>query len=144
MSDEEADIVNEDLEVPVAPTKPEKKKRTMTPEALERLAKARVKAAEVKRAMRAAKTEKETQIKEKVKKEQLDKMEKKVRNSLLDFSVDDKPATTKEESLPLEEQIEVIRKPKKTKKKVVVMHDSGSDSDSETQVIYIPRSKKSS
>jgi hypothetical protein len=139
MSDEEADIVNEDLEVPVAPAKPEKKKKVMTPEALERLAKARIRAAEVKRAMRAAKTEKETEIKEKVKKEQLEKMEKKVRNSMIDLSVDAQPATPKEESL--EEQVEIIHKPKKNKKKVVVMHDSGSDSDSETQVIYIPRKK---
>ena len=83
-------------------------------------------------------------------------MEKKVRNSMIDLSVSLTEGNTdinerargalpsdksKEESLPLEEQIEVIRKPKKTKKKVVVMHDSGSDSDSETQVIYIPRKK---
>ena len=128
MSDEEADIVNEDLEVLVVPTKPEKQKRIMTESQLEKLKLAREKAALVKRAARAAKTEKENEIKEKVKKEQLEKMEKKVRNSMIDLSVDEKPA-----------------KPNKPKKKVVVMHDSGSDSDSETQVIYIPRrSNKSS
>eukprot|EP00966_Prymnesium_polylepis_P214407 4965309-Prymnesium_polylepis.1 len=52
--------------------------------------------------------------------------------------LDDKPTTPKQE--PLEEQVEVTRKPKKPKKKVVVMHDS-SDSDRETQVIYIPKTK---
>ncbi len=138
MSDDEADIVNEDLEVPVAPPKPEKKKRTMTPEALERLAKARIRAAEVKRAARSAKTEKENEIKEKVKKEQLEKMEKKVRNSMIDLSVSNNNTEPS-----LEEQVEIMRKPKKPKKKVVVMHDSGSDSDSETQVIYIPKKKSS-
>lgn len=133
----------EDLEIPieVEPPKPEKKKKTMTPEMLEKLKLAREKAAQVKRAARTAKTEKENEIKEKVKKEQLEKMEKKVRNSMIDLSVDDKPATPKSESL--EEQVEIMRKPKKPKKKVVVMHDSGSDSDSETQVIYIPKKKSS-
>ena len=152
-----------DLEIPieVEPPKREKKKKVMTPEMLEKLKLAREKAALVKRAARAAKTEKENEIKEKVKKEQLEKMEKKVRNSMIDLSVSltegnteinerargalpsEKPAIPNKESL--EEQVEVIRKPKKPKKKVVVMHDSGSDSDSETQVIYIPRrSNKSS
>ena len=77
MSDEEADLVNEDLEVPVAPTKPEKKKRVMTESQLEKLKLARIRAAEVKRANRSAKTEKENEIKEKVKKGKLEKWKKK-------------------------------------------------------------------
>eukprot|EP00966_Prymnesium_polylepis_P185715 4304816-Prymnesium_polylepis.1 len=58
---------------------------------------------------------------------------------MIDLSVDEKPAPKE----PLEEEVEIIRKPKKPKKKVVGMHDSGSDSDSDsqTQVIYIPRKK---
>ena len=84
----------EDLEIPieVEPPKPEKKKKVMTPEMLDKLKLARIRAAEVKKAARTAKTEKENEIKEKVKKEQLEKMEKKVRSSMIDLSVDEKPA----------------------------------------------------
>ena len=137
MSDSEGELVNKDVEISVKPSKPEKKKRTMTPEALERLAKAREKAAEVKRALRKAKDEKETEIKQRVKKEQLDKMERKVRNSMIDLTVDD-PKEPKEVEVEEEEE-EVVKKVKKKSKKkpVVIIEESSSDDDS--NVVYIKR-----
>lgn len=126
----------EDLEIPVEEelSKTEKKKKVMTPEALERLAKARIRAAEVKRAARKAKDEKENEIKEKVKKEQLEKMEKKVRNSMIDLSSES--ATLSGE----DEQAEVIKKPKKPKKKpVVIVEQDSSSSDDDSNVVYIKR-----
>ena len=132
----------EDLEIPVEPeplkgvtTKP---KKVMSELQLEKLKIAREKAAQVKKAARAEKDKLEAELREKEKAKRLAKLEEKVKKSHIDL--DEKPIP-KQESL--EEQVEVIRKPKKPKKKVVVMHDSGSDSDSETQVIYIPKKKSS-
>ena len=134
----------EDLEIPVEPELPKgvnaKPKKVMSELQLEKLKIAREKAAQVKKAARAEKDKLEAELREKEKAKRLAKLEDKVKKSHIDL--DEKPQP-KQESL--EEQVEIIRKPKKPKKKVVVMHDSGSDSDSETQVIYIPRrSNKSS
>lgn len=132
----------EDLEISVESEPPKsvttKPKKVMSELQLEKLKIAREKAAQVKKAARAEKDKLEAELREKEKAKRLAKLEEKVKKSHIDL--DDKPIP-KEEPLPLEEQIEVIRKPKKTKKKIVVMHDSGSDSDSETQVIYIPKKK---
>jgi hypothetical protein len=173
----------EDLEVPISSSrtkdgnnnrengdfgstkKTEKKKRIMTPEALERLAKAREKAAEVKKKMKEAKKEKENQIIEKVKKEQMEILEKKVRNKMVDLSVDNEKESEDSSSPPLpkgtrnlmsargalspqdgnnnrengdfgSEEPKKIKK-KKPKKPVVIVEESSSDDDE--NVIYIKR-----
>jgi len=130
----------EDLEISVESEPPKsvttKPKKVMSELQLEKLKIAREKAAQVKKAARAEKDKLEAELREKEKAKRLAKLEEKVKKSHIDL--DDKPQP-KQESL--EEQVEIIRKPKKTKKKIVVMHDSGSDSDSETQVIYIPKKK---
>jgi hypothetical protein len=74
----------------------------------------------------------------KEKEKRLAKMKDKVEKQYIDL--DEKPVSKE----PLEEQVEVMKKPKKPKKKVVIMHDSSdsdSDNDSHTQVIYIPKKK---
>ena len=133
----------EDLEIPIdEPELPKTKpKRIMSPEALERLAKAREKAAQVKRQMKAAREEKEDEIRQKVKAERIAKMEQKVNKSFIDL--DEKPKESKAKAEPVEktELSEEVVVKKKPKKKVVIMHDSGSDSDENTQVIYIPKKK---
>jgi hypothetical protein len=128
----------EDLEVPAEPLKPEKKKKVMTEEMLEKLKVAREKAAQVKRAAKLEKDKVQQDLVAKEKEKRLAKMKDKVEKQYIDL--DEKPAPKE----PLEEQLEVIKKPKKPKKKVVIMHnssDSDSDSDSQTQVIYIPKKK---
>ena len=127
----------EDLEVPAEPLKPEKKKKVMTEEMLEKLKLAREKAAQVKRAAKLEKDKVQQDLVAKEKEKRLAKMKDKVEKQYIDL--DEKPAPKE----PLEEKIEIIKKQKKPKKKVVIMHDSGSDSDSDsqTQVIYIPKKK---
>ena len=125
----------EDLEVPAEPLKPEKKKKVMTEEMLEKLKVAREKAAQVKRAAKLEKDKVQQDLVAKEKEKRLAKMKDKVEKQYIDL--DEKPAPKE----PLEAEVDLVRKPKKPKKKVVVMHDSGSDSDSDCQVIYIPRKK---
>ena len=125
----------EDLEVPAEPLKPEKKKKVMTEEMLEKLKVAREKAAQVKRAAKLEKDKVQQDLVAKEKEKRLAKMKDKVEKQYIDL--DEKPAPKE----PLEAEVDLVRKPKKPKKKVVVMHHSGSDSDSDCQVIYIPRKK---
>ena len=128
----------EDLEVPAEPLKPEKKKKVMTEEMLEKLKVAREKAAQVKRAAKLEKDKVQQDLVAKEKEKRLAKMKDKVEKQYIDL--DEKPVSKE----PLEEQVEVMKKPKKPKKKVVIMHDSSdsdSDNDSHTQVIYIPKKK---
>ena len=127
----------EDLEVPAEPLKPEKKKKIMTEEMLEKLKVAREKAAQVKRAAKLEKDKVQQDLVAKEKEKRLAKMKDKVEKQYIDL--DEKPAPKE----PLEAEVDLVRKPKKPKKKVVIMHDSGSDSDSDsqTQVIYIPKKK---
>ena len=125
----------EDLEVPAEPLKPEKKKKVMTEEMLEKLKVAREKAAQVKRAAKLEKDKVQQDLVAKEKEKRLAKMKDKVEKQYIDL--DEKPVSKE----PLEAEVDLVRKPKKPKKKVVVMHDSGSDSDSDCQVIYIPRKK---
>jgi hypothetical protein len=125
----------EDLEVPAEPLKPEKKKKVMTEEMLEKLKVAREKAAQVKRAAKLEKDKVQQDLVAKEKEKRLAKMKDKVEKQYIDL--DEKPAPKE----PLEAEVDLVRKPKKPKKKVVIMHDSGSDSDSDCQVIYIPRKK---
>ena len=128
----------EDLEVPAEPLKPEKKKKVMTEEMLENLKVAREKAAQVKRAAKLEKDKVQQDLVAKEKEKRLAKMKDKVEKQYIDL--DEKPVSKE----PLEEQVEVMKKPKKPKKKVVIMHDSSdsdSDNDSHTQVIYIPKKK---
>lgn len=124
-----------DLEVPAEPLKPEKKKKIMTEEMLEKLKVAREKAAQVKRAAKLEKDKVQQDLVAKEKEKRLAKMKDKVEKQYIDL--DEKPVSKE----PLEAEVDLVRKPKKPKKKVVVMHDSGSDSDSDCQVIYIPRKK---
>ena len=125
----------EDLEVPAEPLKPEKKKKVMTEEMLEKLKVAREKAAQVKRAAKLEKDKVQQDLVAKEKEKRLAKMKDKVEKQYIDL--DEKPVSKE----PLEAEVDLVRKPKKPKKKVVIMHDSGSDSDSDCQVIYIPRKK---
>ncbi len=140
---EDLEILAEELPPSEPKTKP---KKVMSELQLEKLKLAREKAAQVKKAARAEKDKLEAELREKEKAKRLAKLEEKVKNSHIDL--DEKPtplpergAVSPPKQKSLEEQVEVIRKPKKSKKKVVVMHDSDSDSDSETQVIYIPKKK---
>ena len=107
----------------------------MTEEMLEKLKVAREKAAQVKRAAKLEKDKVQQDLVAKEKEKRLAKMKDKVEKQYIDL--DEKPAPKE----PLEAEVDIVRKPKKPKKKVVVMHDSGSDSDSDCQVIYIPRKK---
>jgi len=130
----------EDLAVPAEPLKPVKKKKVMTEEMLEKLKVAREKAAQVKRAAKLEKDKVQQDLVAKEKEKRLAKMKDKVEKQYIDL--DEKPVSKE----PLEAEVDLVfkllvRKPKKPKKKVVVMHDSGSDSDSDCQVIYIPRKK---
>ena len=108
MSDEEADLVNEDLEVPVAPTKPEKKKRVMTESQIEKLKLARIRAAEVKRAAKKEKDKVQQDLVAKEKEKRLAKMQDKVEKQHIDL--DEKPEPPPE---PLEAELELVRKPRK-------------------------------
>ena len=112
--------------------KPTKPKKVMTPEALERLKLAREKAAQVKKAARAEKDKIEQDLKEKEKAKRLAKMQEKVEKSYIDLDEEPKKEEPKKD-VPI--------KPKKSKKNLVLMHDSGSSSDEDTQVIYIPKKK---
>jgi hypothetical protein len=144
----------EDLEISVTEpsTKPEKKKKVMTPVMLEKLKLAREKAAQVKKAAREEKEKVQQELIVKEKAKRLAKMEEKVKKSFIDLDSSSPPLPdeTHQEPQPKEPQPKESQslpekaepptvKSKKSKKKVLVMHDSGSDSDSDTQVIYIPR-----
>ncbi len=140
---EDLEILAEELPPSEPKTKP---KKVMSELQLEKLKLAREKAAQVKKAARAEKDKLEAELREKEKAKRLAKLEEKVKNSHIDLEkptpLPERGAVSPPKQKSLEEQVEVIRKPKKSKKKVVVMHDSGSDSsDSETQVIYIPKKK---
>ena len=135
----------EDLEIPVEPEPPKAKpKKVMSELQLEKLKIAREKAAQVKKAAKAEKDKVEHELKETEKAKRLAKLKEKVEKSHIDLHETptqefSNPSFT-EENTAINER---ARKPNKPKKKVVVMHDSGSDSDSETQVIYIPKKKSS-
>ena len=132
----------EDLEIPaeeLPPSEPKPKpKKIMSELQLEKLKLAREKAAQVKRAAKAEKDKVEQELKETEKAKRLAKLKEKVEKSHIDLNETPPQEPQKEDT-----EIKVNnRDSKKSKKKVVVMHDSGSDSDSDTQVIYIPRKKK--
>ena len=104
----------EDLEIPieVEPPKPEKKKRVMSELQLEKLKLARDKAAQVKRAAKIEKDKVQQVLIEKEKAKRLAKMQDKIEKQHIDL--DEKPEPPPE---PLEAKLEVIKKPKKPKKK---------------------------
>lgn len=127
----------EDLEIPaeeLQPSEPKPKpKKVMSELQLEKLKLAREKAAQVKRAAKEEKDKVEQELKETEKAKRLAKLKEKVEKSHIDLNETPSSVNT---------DINERASSKKSKKKVVVMHDSGSDSDSDTQVIYIPRKKK--
>lgn len=124
----------------------EKKKRTMTPEMLEKLAVAREKAMEVRRQIKAekdakeleelpAKLEKKAKIKAELNKPQEPKPEFRTKktipedNPVMDSPDDSEPSEVDELPPPVKS---------KKKKQVVVVEDSSSD---EEQFIYVPKRK---
>ena len=130
----------------------EKPKRTMTPEALEKLALARKKAMEAKKRLNADKKKKEKELKpmkEKVMKEHEDKLNDKpppLKKSPRIKQPEPEPEFTNTNlgettSDSDSEEEEVVLK-KKPKKKPVVIVEESSDSEDDSNVVYIKRKSK--
>lgn len=142
-----------------------KKGRTMTPELLEKLSKAREKGLEVIRAKREAKqkakeelmkktyeimaTETKHQVTKMPKKKQIEEVSEEEES---DYSIKaryEEPTKRKKKSTAIENPLKVCEAPpakynnvkKVVKKKIVYMNESESE-DSEEEIVYIPRSKK--
>jgi hypothetical protein len=148
MSDSEPEV---EIPEPKVLTKPRPKK-VMTPEQLEKLAAARVKAAKVKVAMKEERIEKEKVIKDEIRAQKLVKTKQKLENEVdtENFIADNKKAEAKkevaaaDESDKLVEKVEKVKvtKKKKAKKPVVIVDESNSDSsdsDDNSNIIYLKR-----
>jgi hypothetical protein len=139
--DEVEDVVdNEPIEL-VIPEKPVKPKRVMTPEALEKLAKARVKAFEVKSANKAIRLKNAEILEEEVKAESLVKQKAKATKKVASRPtvVEHVEPAPEEEPEPEPEPVKKTKK-KPKKKPVVIIESDGSSSDEEQDnVIYIKR-----
>jgi hypothetical protein len=132
-------VDNEPVEL-VIPEKPVKPKRVMTPEALEKLAKARVKAFEVKSANKAIRLKNAGILEEQVKSENLVKQKAKATKKVASRPTVVEPVEVeKVEEEPEPEEEPVRKTKKKPKKKPVVIIESSSSDEEQDNVIYIKR-----
>ena len=135
MSDSETEV---EIPEPKVLTKPRPKK-VMTPEQLEKLAAARVKAAKVKVLLKEERIEKERLMKDEIRAQKLVKTKQKLENQVdteILVAANKKAAETKKEVATADESDELVEKvekvkvtkKKKPKKPVVIVDESNSDS----------------
>ena len=157
MSEEESDQLTLDLEEQVEKlTFKEPKKRQLSESALAKLALARKRALEVRKAnyekkLKAKEDLKEAQIRKKVAAEDSKAKKKDELNELVDTAEKELIESKKKNAIEpdSEEEASVIKKakskkPKSKKTKIVIANDSDSSSDDDTPQIYIRTKKKKS
>tara|TARA_R110000851_G_scaffold71785_1_gene159504 strand:+ start:1096 stop:1710 length:615 start_codon:yes stop_codon:yes gene_type:complete len=155
MSEEESDQLTLDLEEQVEKlTFKEPKKRQLSESALAKLALARKRALEVRKAnyekkLKAKEDLKEAQIRKKVAAEDSKAKKKDELNELVDTAEKELIESKKKNAIEpdSEEEASVIKKakskkPKSKKTKIVIANDSDSSSDDDTPQIYIRTKKK--
>ena len=155
MSEEEPDQLTLDLEEQVEKlTFKEPKKRQLSESALAKLALARKRALEVRKAnyekkLKAKEDLKEAQIRKKVAAEDSKAKKKDELNELVDTAEKELIESKKKNAIEpdSEEEASVIKKakskkPKSKKTKIVIANDSDSSSDDDTPQIYIRTKKK--
>ena len=141
-------------ETPDAP----KTKRVMTPQQLEKLAEARVKARAVRQAMKdgredtqlkvlqakmdALKSKKNPPVKEEPTPEKPEPTSVPVPDEEIDPEKDDKTAKVEPVVEPITHSEPPTKKKSKKKPIVIVQHSESSDSDSDSNVIYIKKSSR--
>ena len=157
MSEEEPDQLTQDLEEQVEKlTFKEPKKRQLSESALAKLALARKKALEVRRAQFEKKKQakedlSEAKLRTKIAKEETKAKKKDELNELVDTAEKELIESKKKNAIEpdSEEEASVIKKakskkPKSKKTKIVIANDSDSSSDDDTPQIYIRTKKKKS
>ena len=158
MSEEESDQLTLDLEEQVEKmTFKEPKKRVLSKDALEKLAKARVAALAVRKAnyekkLKAKEDLKEAQVRKKVAAEETKNKKKDELDELVQ-TADKELSESKKKSTVIsndeEDEVPVIKKAKpkskgKSKTRIVINNNSESSSDDDTPQIYIRTKKKKS